>query len=170
MTDIKRVSLALLAPLMIASLPLAGQAEDTIIKRTTVIEGTSRGTPNAASLAVITIKQYSLKFKERLKNLRQQNDTALSKGWINADEHTRFTTEVDRLTSLEATVEAAGFPKADLDDLEKQVTKLNSDLSTASTKQPKTTATTTTTTTAKKTAAGNPKLKTKTTTKTTSTK
>ncbi len=170
MTDIKRVSLALLAPLMIVSMPIAGKAEDTVIKRTTIIEGTSRGTPNAASLALITIKQYSLKFKERLKNLRQQNDTALSKGWINADEHTRFNTEVDRLTSVEARVEAAGFPKPDLDDLEKQVTKLNSDLSTASTKQPKTTATTTTTTTAKKTAAGDAKLKKKTTTKTTSTK
>ncbi len=171
MTDIKRISLAVLAPLMIVSMPFAGQAEDTVIKRTTIIEGTSRGTPNAASLAVITIKQYSLKFKERLKNLRQQNDTAQSKGWITADEHAKFNAEVDRLTSVEATVEAAGFPKADLDDLEKQVTKLNSDLSTASTKQPKTTATTaTTTTTAKKTAAGDTKAKAKAKTTTTTKK
>lgn len=167
MTDIKRISLALLAPLMVFSMPVAGQAEDTVIKRTTVIEGTSRGTPNAASLSVIQIKSYSLKFKERLKNIRQQNDTALSKGWITADEHTKFNGEVDRLTSVEATVEAAGFPKADLDDLEKQVTKLNADLSTASNKQPKTTATTkTTTTTAKKSAAGDTKVKTTTKTST----
>jgi hypothetical protein len=113
------------------------------------------------------VKTYSLKFKERLNNLRQQNDTALSKGWITADEKANFSAEIDRLTALEAKVEAAGFPKPDLDDLEKQVTKLNADLSTASNKQPKTTATTKkTTTTAKKTAAGDTRVKTKTTTTT----
>ncbi len=166
MTDIKRVSLALLAPLMIVSMPIAGQAEDTVIRRTTVIEGTSRNIPNGStSLSLTAVKTYSLKFKERLSNLRQQTDTALSKGWITADEKASFTAETDRLTTLEAKVEAAGFPKADLDDLEKQVTKLNADLSTASNKQPKTTAKATTTTTAKKTAAGDTKVKTKTTTK-----
>ncbi len=168
MTDIKRVSLALLAPLMIVSMPIAGQAEDTVIKRTTVIEGTSRSTPgSSSSISLTAVKTYSLKFKERLNNLRQQNDTALSKGWITADEKANFSAEIDRLTALEAKVEAAGFPKPDLDDLEKQVTKLNADLSTASNKQPKTTATTKkTTTTAKKTAAGDTRVKTKTTTTT----
>lgn len=164
--DIKRKSLALLAPLMIFSMPIAGQAEDTVVKSTTVIEATSRTTPGgASSVSVTATKSYTLKFKERLNNLIQQNSTALSKGWITADENAKFSAEINRLTSLEAKVEGAGFPKADVDDLEKQVTKLNSDLSTASTKQPKTTATSSATTaTAKKTAAGDTKVKTKTAT------
>ncbi|MCC7530738.1 MAG: hypothetical protein IT342_19600 [Candidatus Melainabacteria bacterium] len=164
--DIKRISLAVLAPLMIISMPAAGLAEETVVKRTTIIEGTSNTTPGgSSSVSVTQTKSYSLKFKERLSNLTQQNSTALSKGWITADENAKFSAEISRLTALEAKVEGAGFPKADLDDLEKQVTKLNSDLSTASSKQPKTTATTTTTTTkAKKTAAFDTKAKAKTTT------
>ncbi|MBX9951293.1 MAG: hypothetical protein K2Y39_19145 [Candidatus Obscuribacterales bacterium] len=163
MTDIKRISLALLAPLMIVSV-LPAQAEETVIKRTTVIETSGKTSPQGAtSISVTASKSYSLKFKERLNNLNQQNDTALSKGWINADEHTKFKAEIDRLSAVEAKVEAAGFPKADVDDLEKQVTKVNADLSTASNKPKTNTATATkTTTTAKKTAAGDTK---KTTTK-----
>ena len=175
MTDIKRISLALLAPLMIVSV-MPAQAEETVIKRTTVIETSGKVSPNGAtSVSVSASKSYSLKFKERLSNLKQQNDTALSKGWINADEHTKFKAEIDRLSAVEEKVESAGFPKADVDDLEKQVTKVNADLSTASNKPKTNTATTATTTkttsapatkttsTAKKTAAGDKK---KTTTKT----
>lgn len=176
MTDIKRLSLALLAPLMIASV-LPAQAEETVIKRTTVIQSSGKTSPNGAtSISVEASKTYSLKFKERLNNLNQQNDTALAKGWINASEHSNFKSEIERLSSVEAKIEAAGFPKADVDDLEKQVTKVNADLSTASSK-PKTTTTTTTktttpatktstTSTSKKTAAGDKKKTTTTTTKT----
>lgn len=168
MTDIKRVSLALLAPLMIISMPVAAQAEDTVVKSTTVIETTGRAPAGSTSISVEATKTYSLKFKERLSNITKQNDTALAKGWITADEHSRFAAEAVRLQSVETKIEAAGFPKVDVDALEKEVTKLNADLSTASNKQPKTTATTTTTsTTTKKTAAGDTKTKTKTTKKTT---
>ena len=170
MTDIKRVSLAVLAPLMIISMPLAGLAEDAVIKRTTVIESTSKVSPGApSSVSITATKTYTLKFKERLSNITQQNATALSKGWITADEKAKFDSEIERLTAVEAKVEGAGFPKADVDDLEKQVTKLNADLSSASNKAKTTATTSTTTTTAKKTAAGDTKAKpkTKTTTKTT---
>lgn len=164
MTDIKRISFASLAPLLILCTPIASMAEETVLKRTTVIETTGRSGPGSTSLSVTAVKTYSLKFKERLSNLSKQNDTAKAKGWINDSEYANFNAEIARLTTLEAKVEAAGFPKPDLDDLEKQVTKLNADLSTASNK-PKTTASTTTTSTAtKKTAAG--ETKTKTTTKT----
>lgn len=177
MTDIKRVSLALIAPMLIASV-LPAQAEETVFKRTTVIESSGRTSPNgASSISVESSKTYTLKFKERINNLNQQNDTALSKGWITSDEHGNFKAELDRLTGVEAKIEAAGFPKADVDDLEKQVTKVNADLSSASNK-PKTTATTTTTTktatpavkkttTTKKTASGDKKTTKATTTKST---
>lgn len=173
MTDIKRVSLAFLAPLMILSMPLAGQADD-IVRRTTVIETTGNAAPGSTSISVTAVKTYSLKFKERLKNLNESADNAKAKGWINADEYATFKSEIGRLTTLEAKVEAAGFPKPDLDDLEKQITKLNSDLSSASNKQSKAptsaAATTTTTKTTKtKSASGDVKAKT-TTKKTTSTK
>ena len=169
MTDIKRISLASMAPmLMIYSfcIPSACNAEETVLQRTTVIESTGRSGPGSTSVSVTAVKTYSLKFKERLSNLSKQTETAKTKGWITEAEYANFNSEIARLTTLEAKVEAAGFPKPDLDDLEKQITKLNSDLSTASNK-PKTSATTTTTTTtstaAKKTAAG--ETKTKTTTK-----
>lgn len=167
MTDIKRISLASLAPLLILCTPLASLAEDTVLQRTTVIETTGRSGPGSTSLSVTAVKTYSLKFKERLSNLSKQNDTAKEKGWINDAEYANFNAEIARLTTLEAKVEAAGFPKPDLDDLEKQVTKLNADLSSASNK-PKTSATTTTTTSTatKKTAAGETKTKTTTKTKT----
>jgi hypothetical protein len=168
MTDIKRISLASLAPLLILYAPPASMAEETVLKRTTVIESTGRSGPGSTSVSVTASKTYSLKFKERLGNLSKQNDTAKEKGWINDTEYANFNAEIARLTALEAKVEAAGFPKPDLDDLEKQVTKLNSDLSSASNKPKKAATTTTTTSTAtKKTAAGDTKKKTTTTTKTT---
>ncbi len=164
MTDIKRLSLAVLAPLMLISLAPACQADDEVVKRTTIIESTGRSGPGSTSVSVSSTKSYSLKFKERLKDLTKQNDQAQTKEWINADEHSKFSAEIDRLTALEEKVESAGFPKTDVDDLEKQVTKLNADLSTASNK-PKTTAATKSapSSTAKKTASG--ESKTKTTTK-----
>lgn len=173
MTDIKRVSMALLAPLIIVSSPLSAQAEDTVIERTTVIETTGKAPAGSSSISLEATKSYSLKFKQRLNDLTTQNDTAQSKGWITADEHSKLAAEVERLKGIEAKIEAAGFPKADVDDLEKQVTKLNADLSTASNKQPKSTAPTSSTTStkataaAKKTAAGDTKTKTTTTKKTT---
>jgi hypothetical protein len=74
---------------------------------------------------------FDPKYKQRLKNYAEQIEMGMTRGWLSPEQGTHFKTELERLTKLEATVSAAGYPKEQLDDLEKQVTQFNIDLTSA---------------------------------------
>ncbi|CAN5186444.1 hypothetical protein BH11CYA1_BH11CYA1_33980 [soil metagenome] len=112
------------------------------------IEHTSSSSSTSETIDVK--KGVKFKFRERLHDLHVQIDTALSKGWINASQASGFKSEADALVRKTSSTEAAGWPEADVDSLEKAVTKLNAALSTASTSSgSKSTATASSTTTVK---------------------
>ena len=81
-------------------------------------------------------KSYAFKYKQRLKDWTEQINTGLSKGWLSADAGQKMRDRVAALRTLEASVRAKGYPKADLDDMEKQFTQFNIDLSHASETKP----------------------------------
>lgn len=113
-------------------------------------------------------KVFVPKFKERIKNLKEQVDFSLGKGFITQAESTAFHARLDQLHVQEEDLAKKGYPKAELDGLEKGITGLNSDLFKASNKASAEKAGTTTTgsgTAAAKTPA--PAAKTTTTTTTT---
>lgn len=89
---------------------------------------------SSSSTETIDVKKgVKFKFRERLHNIHEQIDTAVSKGWINSTQAAGFKSEADALVRKTSATEAAGWPEADVDTLEKAVTKLNAALSTAST-------------------------------------
>jgi hypothetical protein len=77
-------------------------------------------------------KSYEFKYKQRLKNWHEQIDTGVSKGWLSADKAQEMRNRLAQLTTLEASVRSKGYPKPDLDDMEKQFNQFNIDLSHAS--------------------------------------
>jgi hypothetical protein len=107
------------------------------------IEHTSSTTSSSETIDVK--KGVKFKFRERLHNIHAQISTAVAKGWINGSQAAGFRNIADSLVRKTSSAEAAGWPESEVDSLEKAVTKLNADLSTAST-----TKTTTKTSTAKK--------------------
>lgn len=68
------------------------------------------------------------KFKQRIADLGDQIRMAQSKGFITDAEATQFTDRQSKLFLIEADANKKGFPKPDLDNLEKAITLLNSDL------------------------------------------
>jgi hypothetical protein len=68
------------------------------------------------------------KFKQRINDLGEQIRLAQTKGFISGEESARFLDRQAKLLLQEAEVSQKGFPKPDLDTLEKAVTLLNSDL------------------------------------------
>lgn len=100
---------------------------------------------SSSSETIDVKKGVKFKFRERLHNIHAQIGTAVAKGWINGSQAAGFRSIADSLVRKTSSAEAAGWPESEVDSLEKAVTKLNADLSTAST-----TKTTTKTSTAKK--------------------
>jgi hypothetical protein len=80
---------------------------------------------------------FNPKFQERLKTYAEQVDMGLSRGWLTAEEGTQFKVQLDRLNKLEETVRTAGYPKDQLDNLEKEITRFNMDLTSAANKPAK---------------------------------
>jgi hypothetical protein len=102
-------------------------------------EVTESHSSSSSTVGVTEKKGYAFKYSERLKNWSEQIDMGVSKGWLTADEAQKFRKRLDGLKALNDSVSAKGYPKADLDDEEKQFTQYNIDLSNAASK-PKTSA------------------------------
>jgi ABC-type Na+ efflux pump permease subunit len=85
---------------------------------------------SSSSEEVVEVKNgVRFEFKQRLKNLKEQIDTGLDKGWIKADQAAALNTEHDRLLSATKTAKEAGWPKDQVDKLEKGVTAFSAKVS-----------------------------------------
>lgn len=78
--------------------------------------------------------KIEFKYKERLKNWGEQIQMGISRGWLSDADAGVFKNRLEKLKALEAAVSSKGYPKPELDDMEKQFTKYNQDLSDAGTK------------------------------------
>lgn len=104
---------------------------------TVEVRSTSRPTTISTSSSSVEIidakKGVQLKFRERISDLQSKINTAVDKGWMTNAQANVFRAEGDRLMAATNSAEANGWPKPDVDVLEKNVTKLNADVATAST-------------------------------------
>jgi len=87
---------------------------------------------SSSTETVADTKGHSFKYSERLKNWAEQIDMGTTKGWLSADDATKFKARLEDLRKLNDSVSSKGYQKADLDDMEKQFTQFNIDLSHAS--------------------------------------
>lgn len=79
------------------------------------------------------IKAYAPKYQERIKTYEGQIDTALTKGWLTPAAGQKFKDRLGELKTMEANASKNGYPKPELDNVERAFTKFNMDLSTAET-------------------------------------
>lgn len=85
-------------------------------------------------MGVRSANVFRPKYRERLKTYSEQIEMGVAKGWLTSEEGQHFKKEHARLDALEAEVSSHGFPKAELDNLERQFTQFNIDLHKASNK------------------------------------
>lgn len=119
-------------------------ADDGVSTRRVVVESSTKvekiGEPGVAASSYsrgVGFKDanvFNPKYKERLKNFQEQLDMGLAKGWITDKEGAQFKARLEALKEIEKKVSAAKYPKADLDDMEKQFTLYNQDFYKASNK------------------------------------
>jgi hypothetical protein len=100
-------------------------------------EVTESHSSSSSSVGITEKKGFAFKYSERLKNWSEQVDMGISKGWLTADDAQKFKTRLADLKTLNDSVSGKGYPKADLDAMEKQFTQFNIDLSNTASK-PKT--------------------------------
>lgn len=121
------VNVAFLTALLASSIAPSGADEGSV----TVSESESY---ESRGVGFRGANKVEFKYKERLKNWGEQIEMGLSKGWLNNADATVFKGRLEQLRTLEAEVSGRGYPKPELDDMEKQFTKFNQDLSDAGSK------------------------------------
>ena len=125
---------------LLSMLPVAAQAQSSYSRveshssTTTSTKAGTGGSGSESSASDSVTLKFAPKFKERIKNLKEQIDFSLTKGFITADQAAALTTRQGQLAGQEAELAKSGYPKPALDDLEKAITLLNSDLHKASQK------------------------------------
>lgn len=73
------------------------------------------------------------KYKERLKNFKEQLKMGETKGWLTDKEILEFKEKIDVLEQMEKKISAKGYPKAETDNMEKMFTLYNQQFHKAST-------------------------------------
>lgn len=69
--------------------------------------------------------KVEFKYKERIKNFEEQLVMGKKKGWLTNQEILEFRERLNVLIDLEKTVSGKGYPKAELDKMEKMFTLYN---------------------------------------------
>ena len=74
------------------------------------------------------IRKFVPKFKQRLVDLADQIKMAQGKGFLTADEVSKFMERQSKLLMQEEAASKKGFPRSELDALEREITLLNGDV------------------------------------------
>ena len=77
------------------------------------------------------ISAFAPKYRERIKTYKGQINTGLSKGWLTPEAGKKLKDRLDELKTMEAKANANGYPKSELDNVEKAFTQFNIDLTAA---------------------------------------
>jgi len=113
--------------------------------KSTLIE-VNRPVATTGSTTIVEEKKgVQFEFKQRLSDIQDRINTGMDKGWLKVGQAAAFKTEHDRLLDMTNRVESEGWPKGEVDQLEKDVTSFSASVSTAmSSGTPAPTTTTTT--------------------------
>jgi hypothetical protein len=80
---------------------------------------------------------FAAKYKERLRNWREQIELGLSRGFLQPSDAEKYKAWLDQLTAQDTELSAKGYPKAETDDMEQKFNAFNVDFTNAM--QPKAT-------------------------------
>lgn len=150
----KTIALGIFLGALVSLAALASVAEDadsqsSVTRRQTIIQSTKSESGSGSGASAVSSEtsvessgvrgvaganKFVPKFRQRLDTYREQIQMGETKGWLTADEVARFRQEHARLEELEDKTRTGGYQKADVDNLEAQITKFNGDLHKASNK------------------------------------
>jgi hypothetical protein len=120
-------SVLCLSQLVLATTPAHAQGADSSTSGTTSSSSSSYHRGYGFKDANV----FAPKYKERLKNWREQLDLGVTKGFLKPEDATRFTLVLDRLTALEADMASKNYPKAETDSMEQDFNGFNVDFTNA---------------------------------------
>jgi len=99
-------------------------------------QGMGGHSSSSSTISVEEVKGFAFKYKERFRNYTEQITLGETKGWLTADQAAKFRSQLEDLKAEEAAAGKNGYPKGDIDRLDKTQTKFNQDLSTAEQTKP----------------------------------
>lgn len=126
----KRIGMSFLAIVSTVMSCTASFAEDAAPKKNELTrqETSTKTTITTAGVGIKESNKFAFKYKERLKNLKEQINLALTKAWLTPDQGEIFFGKLTRLEILEGGLSAKDYPQPETNELEKAITLLNSDL------------------------------------------
>lgn len=89
------------------------------------VSGSSSATTVTRGVGFKNANKVEFKYKERIKNFEEQLVMGKKKGWLTNQEILEFREKLDVLIDLEKTVSGKGYPKEELDKMEKMFTLYN---------------------------------------------
>lgn len=87
--------------------------------------GSSSATTVTRGVGFKSANKVEFKYKERIKNFEEQLVMGKTKGWLTNQEILEFREKLNVLIDLEKTVSSKGYPKEELDKMEKMFTLYN---------------------------------------------
>lgn len=86
---------------------------------------------SSSSESTTEVKKFAPKFRQRLKDIKEQINTGVTKGWITQDQADQLKKQHDEVAAFEVEVRSKGYPRKQEDQLEQQVTELNQSVQSA---------------------------------------
>lgn len=125
-----RIPSLILALTVLAQLPAQAQESSDVSKPHLK---NSKSSQYFRGVSFRNANKVEFKYKERLKNYREQLKMGIEKNWLTSQEVQEFKEKLDVLAKLEKKVSARKYPKKEVDHMEKMFTLYNQQFHKAST-------------------------------------
>lgn len=126
-----RTFVATLVMAVTCCLPVFSQDAGTGPSSSTSSTSSSSSSEYFRGYGVKDANVFAAKYKERLKNWREQIELGLSRGFLQPADADKYKAWLDQLTAQDAEFSAKGYPKPETDDMEQKFNAFNVDFTNA---------------------------------------
>lgn len=127
----KNFKTAILTSVMTGACLLSTASLQTLAQSSSSSSSSSEETQVTRGVGFRQTNKFEFKYKERIKTYEDQIQMGLNRGWLSSADAETFSARLLKLKEMEASVSANGYPKAELDTLEQEITKFNKEFSDA---------------------------------------
>lgn len=131
MLFIKNFNTAILSSVITGTCLLSSASLQTLAQFSSSVSSSSEETQVTRGVGFKQTNKFEFKYKERIKTYEDQIQMGLKRGWLSTQDAETFSLRLSKLKEMEASVSANGYPKAELDTLEQEITKFNKEFSDA---------------------------------------
>lgn len=127
----KNFNTAILSSVITGTCLLSSASLQTLAQFSSSTSSSSEETQVTRGVGFRQTNKFEFKYKERIKTYEDQIQMGLKRGWLSTQDAETFSLRLSKLKEMEASVSANGYPKAELDTLEQEITKFNKEFSDA---------------------------------------